>query len=68
MLTKGSSGEDCAEFLMNATIMLESHANSAKYTALVQHFNKAARVKHEKMGFYEGWRSVHQRVEINRKM
>ena len=46
---------ECEEFLMTATIMLEPHANGTKYTALVQHANTEARVKHEKMGFYEGW-------------
>ena len=52
---EASLGHECAEFLMTATIALEPHANGTKYTALVQHADKQARVKHEKMGFYEGW-------------
>ena len=48
-------GHECAEFLMTATITLEPHANGTKYTALVQHTNVEARIKHEKMGFEEGW-------------
>lgn len=40
---------------MTATISLEQHANGTKYAALVQHADKEARVKHEKMGFNEGW-------------
>jgi uncharacterized protein YndB with AHSA1/START domain len=52
---EASPGHECAEFLMTATISLEPHANGTKYTALVQHADKQARAKHEKMGFYEGW-------------
>jgi uncharacterized protein YndB with AHSA1/START domain len=52
---EASPGHECAEFLMTATIMLESINNSTKYTALVQHANKEARITHEKMGFEEGW-------------
>jgi uncharacterized protein YndB with AHSA1/START domain len=40
---------------MTATIMLETHGNTTKYTALVQHANTEARIAHEKMGFKEGW-------------
>jgi uncharacterized protein YndB with AHSA1/START domain len=52
---EASPGHECAEFLMAATILLESINNSTKYTALVQHANKEARITHEKMGFEEGW-------------
>ncbi|NOT64993.1 MAG: SRPBCC family protein [Methylotenera sp.] len=52
---EASPGHECAEFLMTATITLEPHANGTKYTALVQHASKEARVKHEEMGFKEGW-------------
>lgn len=48
-------GHECAEFLMTATISLEPHNNGTKYTALVQHADVASRIKHEKMGFKEGW-------------
>lgn len=50
-----SPGHECAEFLMTATIMLEPHANGTKYIAYVQHNNVEHRLKHEKMGFKEGW-------------
>lgn len=43
---------------MTASIMLASHAHGAKYTALVQHANVEARLKHEQMGFKEGWGAV----------
>ena len=52
---EASPDHECAEFLMTATIALEPHANGTKYTALVQHANKEARIKHEQMGFKEGW-------------
>jgi uncharacterized protein YndB with AHSA1/START domain len=50
-----SPGHECAEFLMTASILLEPHANGTKYTALVQHANQESRMKHEQMGFKEGW-------------
>lgn len=53
-----SPGHECAEFLMTATIMLEPHASGTKYTAVVQHANSEARVRHEGMGFKEGWGAV----------
>jgi len=53
-----SPGHECAEFLMTATIMLEPHAIGTKYTAVVQHANSEARVRHESMGFQEGWGAV----------
>jgi uncharacterized protein YndB with AHSA1/START domain len=52
---EASPGHECAEFLMTATISLAPHTNGTKYNALVQHADKEARLKHEKMGFYEGW-------------
>ncbi len=48
-------GHECAEFLMTATIMLEPHEKGTKYTALVQHGDAENRIRHEKMGFEEGW-------------
>jgi uncharacterized protein YndB with AHSA1/START domain len=50
-----SPGHECAEFLMTASILLETVADGTKYTALVQHANKDARITHEKMGFEAGW-------------
>jgi len=52
---EANPGHECAEFLMTATILLEPHGNGTKYKALVQHSNKEARIKHENMGFEEGW-------------
>jgi uncharacterized protein YndB with AHSA1/START domain len=52
---QASPGHECAEFLMTATIMLEAHKDGTKYTALVQHANTEARIRHENMGFKEGW-------------
>ena len=43
------------EFMMTATILLESVASGTKYTAHVMHANKEARIQHEQMGFKEGW-------------
>ncbi|MDD5632783.1 MAG: SRPBCC family protein [Methylococcales bacterium] len=66
---EASPGHECAEFLMTATISLEPHTNGTKYTALVQHADKEARVKHEKMGFYEGWGTcLDQLVAMIKKM
>lgn len=45
----------CEEFMMTATILLETVASGTKYTAHVMHANKEARVQHEQMGFKEGW-------------
>jgi uncharacterized protein YndB with AHSA1/START domain len=52
---ESSPSHECAEFLMTATILLETHENGTKYTALVQHSDVANRIKHEQMGFEEGW-------------
>ena len=48
-------GHECADFLMTATILLETVVDGTKYTAHVMHVNKEARIAHEKMGFEEGW-------------
>ena len=45
----------CEEFMMTATILLEPVASGTKYTAHVMHANKEARIRHEQMGFKEGW-------------
>lgn len=52
---EASPGHECAEFAMTAVISLEPLGNGTKYTALVMHSNKEHRIKHEKMGFKEGW-------------
>ena len=48
-------GHECAEFLFTATILLEPHGSGTKYTAFAQHRDKASKVRHEQMGFEEGW-------------
>ena len=45
----------CEEFIMTATILLEPVAAGTKYTAHVMHAHQEARIKHEQMGFEEGW-------------
>jgi len=66
---EASPGHECEEFLMTATIALEPHGNGTKYTALVQHANKEDRIKHEKMGFNEGWGTcLDQLVAMIKKM
>jgi uncharacterized protein YndB with AHSA1/START domain len=52
---EASPSHECAEFLMTATILLETVAGGTKYTALVQHSDIANRIKHENMGFEAGW-------------
>ena len=65
---EATPSHECAEFLMTATIMLEPHANGTKYRALVQHANIEARIKHESMGFEEGWgASLNQMVAMIKK-
>ena len=45
----------CEEFMMTAMILLEPVAGGTKYTAKVMHAHKDAPIKHEQMGFKEGW-------------
>ena len=52
---EATPGHECAEFLMTATILLETIAGGTKYTAHVMHANTEARIAHEKMGFKDGW-------------
>lgn len=62
-------GHECAEFAMTAVISLEPHANGTKYTALVMHADKETRIKHEQMGFHEGWgKALDQLVAMVKKM
>ena len=50
-----SPGHECEEFLFTVTISLEPHGTGTKYSALVMHMDKDSRIKHEKMGFHDGW-------------
>ena len=54
-LPESSPGHECEEFAMTATLLLEAVAGGTKYTAHVMHANKDTRIKHEKMGFKDGW-------------
>lgn len=54
-LPEASPGHECAEFLMTATISLIPQATGTTYSAWVQHADSASRVKHQQMGFKEGW-------------
>lgn len=45
----------CDDFMMTAVISLEPCNNGTKYTALVIHADSISRVKHEQMGFHDGW-------------
>lgn len=42
-------------FDMTAAILLEAQGNRTKYTAIAIHPDEDSRVRHEKMGFHEGW-------------
>jgi uncharacterized protein YndB with AHSA1/START domain len=50
-----SPGHECAEFMMTGVILLEAHEKGTKYTAIVMHADKESRLRHEGMGFKEGW-------------
>jgi uncharacterized protein YndB with AHSA1/START domain len=42
-------------FVFTAVIEMEPHGTGTKYTATVLHSNEDGRVKHEAMGFHNGW-------------
>jgi uncharacterized protein YndB with AHSA1/START domain len=48
-------GHECAEFAMTAVLKLEAHEKGTKSTAFVMHADKESRIRHESMGFEEGW-------------
>ena len=43
---------------MTAIITLREHAQGTEYVATVLHKNAADRVRHEQLGFYDGWGTV----------
>jgi uncharacterized protein YndB with AHSA1/START domain len=47
-------GPNCP-FQFTATILLESAGRGTRYTAIAQHRDAASRVRHEEMGFHDGW-------------
>jgi uncharacterized protein YndB with AHSA1/START domain len=44
-----------AETFMTAEITMAATATGARYAALVRHKSGADRVRHEEMGFFDGW-------------
>lgn len=43
---------------ITATITFEPQGSGTRYTATVQHADEATRLRHEEMGFFDGWNSV----------
>jgi uncharacterized protein YndB with AHSA1/START domain len=63
------SDDSCDAFAFTAVISLEPHGDGTKYTALVIHGDEESRIKHEEMGFHEGWgKALDQLVAIVKKM
>ncbi len=54
-LPEPNPNHECEELLMTAVLLLEPHGKGTKYTAIAMHPNKEARIRHEQMGFQEGW-------------
>lgn len=52
---EANPGHECEELLMTAVLLLEPYENGTKYTAIAMHPSKEARIRHEQMGFQEGW-------------
>jgi uncharacterized protein YndB with AHSA1/START domain len=48
-------GHECAEFQFTASLILEKQGKGTKYTAIAMHAEKSTKLKHEQMGFNEGW-------------
>ena len=62
-------GHDCAALAFTAIIMLESHGNGTKYTAIAMHKDEEGCKKHAEMGFHEGWgKALDQLVALAEKM
>lgn len=43
------------DLVFTGMILLEAHAKGTKYTAIVMHSVEADKIKHEQMGFHDGW-------------
>jgi uncharacterized protein YndB with AHSA1/START domain len=57
------------EPFFTAVLTFEKVEGGTKYTARALHKNEEDRIKHEKMGFYEGWgKCLDQLVELTKKM
>ena len=58
-----------AEPFMTAALFLEAQGRSTRYTALAMHNDEQNRIKHEEMGFADGWSTVlDQLVEYTKRM
>lgn len=47
--------ESGAGMLFTCIIMFEAKGNQTKYTAIAKHKDAQDKLKHEEMGFYQGW-------------
>ncbi len=47
---------------MTAIITLRDHPTGTEYLAHVMHKNNADRIRHEEMGFYDGWGTVAEQL------
>ena len=52
-----------AEAFMTAEITMEAGSGGTHYRALVRHKNAQDRVKHEEMGFFQGWSTCLTQLE-----
>ena len=43
---------------MTAEILMRDHPDGTDYRVIVRHPDTAARVRHEELGFFEGWGAV----------
>lgn len=57
------------ETFFTATLLLESHGQGTKYTAIAIHNDEEGKRKHSELGFHEGWgQALDQLVEAVRTM
>lgn len=52
-----------AEPFMTATVTLEDEGEGTRYTARVVHWTEEARMRHEAMGFHQGWGKAAEQLE-----
>ena len=63
--TRPAAAMPCDTFAFTAILSLEPHGEGTRYRALVLHGDEDARMKHEEMGFQEGWgKALDQLVEL----
>lgn len=57
------------ELFFTAVVTMEPDGDGTKYTAAAVHRNEADRMKHEEMGFHDGWgKALEQLVEYARSL